>query len=62
LVTILVAPLMSCSARLPVYLLMINAFFPDQRYLGGVITLRALLILAMYAGGIVVAIMVALLL
>ncbi|MFM7845790.1 MAG: nucleoside recognition domain-containing protein, partial [Planctomycetota bacterium] len=62
LVTILVAPLMSCSARLPVYLLMINAFFPDQRYLGGVITLRALLILAMYALGIVVAILVALLL
>ncbi|MFM9067810.1 MAG: ferrous iron transport protein B, partial [Planctomycetota bacterium] len=60
--TILVAPLMSCSARLPVYLLMINAFFPDQRYLGGVITLRALLILAMYALGIVVAILVALLL
>ena len=35
LTTILVAPLMSCVARLPVYTLLIAAFIPDDRYLGG---------------------------
>ena len=35
LTTILVAPLMSCSARLPVYVILIGAFVPAQRYLGG---------------------------
>ena len=35
LTTILVAPLLTCSARLPVYTLLIAAFIPAQTYLGG---------------------------
>jgi len=38
--TILVAPLMSCSARLPVYMIMIGAFIPQQTLLGGVFGLQ----------------------
>jgi ferrous iron transport protein B len=49
--TILIAPLMSCSARLPVYTLMIGAFIPNRRALG-VISLPALTMLAMYLVGI----------
>ena len=55
LTTILIAPLMSCSARLPVYTLMIAAFIPERRYLGGLLTLPGLTLLAMYLVGIVVA-------
>lgn len=51
LLTILVAPLMSCSARLPVYTLLISAFFSD-RFLGGVISLRGLILFSLYALGI----------
>jgi ferrous iron transport protein B len=58
LATIMIAPFMSCSARLPVYTLMIAAFFADQRVLG-VISVGALLILAMYLLGIFVAVAVA---
>ena len=47
LVTILVAPLMSCSARIPVYTLMIAAFIPNRRVLG-VFTLPGLTMMAMY--------------
>ncbi|HXI24197.1 MAG TPA: ferrous iron transport protein B [Pyrinomonadaceae bacterium] len=56
--TILVAPFMSCSARLPVYTLVIAAFFSGRAVLG-FISLGAVLILAMYAMGILVAIIVA---
>lgn len=56
--TIMIAPFMSCSARLPVYTLMIGAFFAEQKVLG-YISVGALLILAMYLLGIVVAIAVA---
>ena len=59
LVTILVAPLMSCSARLPVYTLMISAFIPNRRYLGGWCGLQGITILALYMLGIVAAIGVA---
>ena len=59
LVTMLVAPLMSCSARLPVYTLMISAFIPNRRYLGGWCGLQGMTILALYALGIVVAVGVA---
>ncbi len=48
--TILIAPLMSCSARLPVYTLMIGAFIPDRR-VWGIISLPALTMLAMYLLG-----------
>ncbi len=59
MVTILVAPLMSCSARLPVYVLMTAAFVPDQTYLGGWLRLQALVLLAMYFVGASVAVPVA---
>ena len=55
--TILIAPFMSCSARLPVYTLMIGAFFTGQTVLG-FLSLGAVLMLAMYALGIVVAVIV----
>jgi ferrous iron transport protein B len=54
LVTILVAPLMSCSARLPVYTLLIGACIPDERVIG-LLRLRGLTMLSMYLLGIVVA-------
>jgi ferrous iron transport protein B len=52
----LVAPLMSCSARLPVYLIMIGAFIPSQRVLGGIVGLEGLTLLFMYSLGIMIAI------
>ena len=58
LVTILIAPLMTCSARLPVYALLIGAFIP-QRALWGWVELQGLVLLALYAAGIVAAIVVA---
>ncbi|HVF68878.1 MAG TPA: ferrous iron transport protein B [Pyrinomonadaceae bacterium] len=58
LATIMIAPFMSCSARLPVYTLMIAAFFTDRK-LFGFLSLGALLILSMYLLGIAVAIVVA---
>jgi ferrous iron transport protein B len=62
LTTILIAPLMSCSARLPVYTLLIAAFVPANTYLSGLVSLQALTLLAMYFVGIAVAAVVALLL
>ena len=56
--TIMIAPFMSCSARLPVYTLMIAAFFSGQQVFG-VVSLGAVMILGMYLLGIGVAIMVA---
>ena len=50
--TILVAPLMSCSARLPVYTLLIAAFIPKS-YLLGFISLQGVVLFGMYALGIV---------
>ena len=62
LVTILIAPLMSCSARLPVYTLLIAAFIPKRQWLGGLLGLQGLTMAAMYALGIVVAVLVAMIL
>lgn len=59
LVTMLIAPLMSCSARLPVYVLLTGAFIPATPLLGGWVTLQAVVLLALYASGVVVAIGVA---
>jgi ferrous iron transport protein B len=59
LVTILIAPLMSCSARLPVYTLLITAFVPAGRFFGGWVTMQGLFYLFMYALGVVVAIPIA---
>ncbi len=56
--TILIAPFMSCSARLPVYTLMIASFFAGRTVLG-FLSLGAVLMLAMYAIGIITAIIVA---
>lgn len=57
--TIMVAPFMTCSARLPIYTLIIAAFIPNQRYLGGVIGLRALVMLGLYALGFLAALVTA---
>jgi ferrous iron transport protein B len=62
LVTMLVAPLMSCSARLPVYALMIAAFIPRQKLLGGWLGLQGLTLFSMYLVGILAAVLVALVL
>ncbi|MFM9904139.1 MAG: ferrous iron transport protein B [Pyrinomonadaceae bacterium] len=56
--TIMIAPFMSCSARLPVYTLMIGAFF-GGKYVLGFVSVGALLMLIMYSIGIIVAIIVA---
>ena len=56
--TIMIAPFMSCSARLPVYTLMIGAFFAGQTIFG-FLSLGAVLMLAMYSLGIAVALIVA---
>jgi ferrous iron transport protein B len=62
LTTILVAPLMSCSARLPVYTLLIGAFIPTGAYFAGFLPLQGLTLFCMYLIGIVAAVIVALLL
>ena len=58
LVTILVSPLMSCSARLPVYTLLIGACIPNLTVLG-FLKLAGLTMLAMYLLGIIVALLMA---
>jgi len=58
LVTIMIAPLMTCSARLPVYALLIGAFVP-QREVYGLLELQGLVLLALYLAGIVGALAVA---
>lgn len=58
LVTILIAPLMTCSARLPVYVLLIAAFIPNTLVWGG-IGLQGLVMFGLYATGIVGALAVA---
>jgi len=62
LLTILVAPLMSCSARLPVYLLLCGAFVPNIAVGISWLRLPALVLLGMYALGVIVAAAVAFLL
>src|SRR5699024_16060 len=57
LATILVAPLMTCSARLPVYALLIAAFIP-HRAVAGVFNLQGLVLFALYAAGIAGAMLV----
>lgn len=57
--TILIAPLMTCSARIPVYTLIISAFVP-RRMVGGLFNLQGLVMFALYGAGIVSALTVAL--
>ncbi len=61
LTTILVAPLMSCSARIPIYVILIAAFVPATKVLG-FLNIQGLVFAGMYLLGILVAIAVALLL
>jgi ferrous iron transport protein B len=58
LVTIMIAPLMTCSARLPVYALIIAAFIPE-REVGGFMSLQGLVLFALYFAGIASAMAVA---
>jgi ferrous iron transport protein B len=58
LATILVAPLMTCSARLPVYALLIGAFIP-QRAVAEVFNLQGIVLFALYVAGIASAMAVA---
>ena len=53
LATILVTPFMTCSARLPVYLLLIAAFIPHIVYLHGFIGLQTIVMLSLYVAGFV---------
>lgn len=59
LATILAAPFMTCSARLPVYALLIAAFVPTKTWLGGLVNLQGLVLLAFYLLGMVGAIFTA---
>ena len=58
LATIMVAPLMTCSARLPVYTLLIGAFIPRQT-VGGFFNLQGLILFGLYLAGIFSALLVA---
>ena len=51
--TILVTPFMTCSARLPVYMLLIAAFIPNITYLHGFLGLQTLVMLGLYLAGFV---------
>ena len=55
--TILIAPLMTCSARLPVFALIISAFIPNHSV--GVFNLRGLVLFALYVAGVLGAVLVA---
>ena len=57
LATIMIAPLMTCSARLPVYALLIGAFIPQKTV--GIFNLRGLVLFALYAAGVLSAMGVA---
>ncbi len=57
LATILVSPLMTCSARLPVYALLIGAFIPQKKVLG-VLNQQGLVLFGLYAAGIISALAV----
>lgn len=58
LTTIMVAPLMTCSARLPVYTLLIAAFIPSQT-VAGIFNLQGIVLFALYIAGILSALLVA---
>jgi ferrous iron transport protein B len=62
LATIFVTPFMTCSARLPVYALLIAAFIPERPLLGPLIGQRAAVLLGLYGLGIVAAVLTAFLL
>jgi ferrous iron transport protein B len=57
--TILIAPFMTCSARLPVYTLLIAAFIPDRPVLGALLGARAATLLGLYVLGFLAAVVTA---
>ena len=57
--TILIAPFMTCSARLPVYALLIAAFIPDRNFIGSVITAQVAALLGLYLLGFLAAVVTA---
>jgi ferrous iron transport protein B len=59
LATIFVAPFMTCSARLPVYALLIGAFVPDVPVVGRWVRLRAMTLLGLYVAGFLAALVTA---
>ena len=59
LATILIAPFMTCSARLPVYALLIAAFIPARKLLGNVLGLQAVTMMLLYAVGLLAALFTA---
>ncbi len=59
LTTILIAPLMTCSARIPVYVLIIAAFIPNET-VWGFVSLQGLVMFGLYAAGIISALLVSL--
>jgi len=59
LATILIAPFMTCAARLPVYTLVIAAFLPNRRLLGPFLGTRAAALLSLYVLGFVAALVTA---
>ncbi|MGX5818163.1 ferrous iron transport protein B [Chitinophaga lutea] len=58
LITIMITPLMSCSARLPIYTIMIALVIPDKSVLG-IFSLQGLVMMGLYLGGFFMAILVA---
>ena len=58
LITIMVTPFMTCSARIPVYTLLISIVIPDVKW--GVFNLRGLVLMALYLLGVIVALLAAL--
>ncbi len=54
--TILIAPLMTCSARLPIYVLIIAAFIPDKHVIGPLLGMRAIAMLSLYILGFLAAV------
>ncbi len=62
LITMATIPLMSCSARLPVYALLIAAFIPSTSYLGGLVNLQGIVFFLLYFTGMLTALLVSALL
>jgi ferrous iron transport protein B len=59
LATILIAPFMTCSARLPVYALLIAAFIPARKLVGNALGLQAVTMMLLYAVGLLAALFTA---
>lgn len=62
LITMMTIPLMSCSARLPVYALLIAVLIPDTRYFGGLLNLQGTAFFLLYFLGIFTALLISVLL